>query len=78
MEIKGKVVIVTGASSGIGEATARQFGREGAKVVLAARRVDRLESLAQEINVMGMARKRSSCRRISPGWKTFNLSSVKH
>lgn len=53
MDIKGKVVIVTGASSGIGEATARQFGREGARVVLAARRVDRLESLAQEINAMG-------------------------
>ncbi|NJC98757.1 MAG: oxidoreductase [Anaerolineales bacterium] len=49
MDIKGKVIIVTGASSGIGEATARQFGREGAQVVLAARRVDRLESLAQEI-----------------------------
>ena len=49
MDIKGKVVIVTGASSGIGEATARQFGREGAKVVLAARRVERLEALAQEI-----------------------------
>ncbi|HEX2696858.1 MAG TPA: SDR family oxidoreductase [Anaerolineales bacterium] len=47
--LNGKVVIVTGASSGIGEATARQFGLEGAKVVLAARRVDRLESLAQEI-----------------------------
>jgi short-subunit dehydrogenase len=52
MDVKGKVVIVTGASSGIGEATARQFGREGAKVVLAARRVDRLEALAQEINGM--------------------------
>ncbi len=51
--IKGKVVIVTGASSGIGEATARQFAQEGAKVVLAARRVDRLESLAQEIHKMG-------------------------
>lgn len=53
MSIKGKVVIVTGASSGIGEATARQFGREGAKVVLAARRVDRLEALAKEMNSMG-------------------------
>lgn len=52
MDIKGKVVIVTGASSGIGEATAREFGREGAKVVLAARRVDRLLSLAQEITNM--------------------------
>lgn len=53
MDIHGKVVIVTGASSGIGEATARQFGREGARVVLAARRLDRLESLAREINAMG-------------------------
>ena len=52
MSISGKVVIVTGASSGIGEATARQFGREAAKVVIAARRVDRLESLAQEIAAM--------------------------
>lgn len=53
MEIKGKVVIVTGASSGIGEAAARQLGREGAKVVLAARRVERLAALAQEINAIG-------------------------
>src|SRR5262245_46413618 len=53
MDVKGKVVVVTGASSGIGEATARQFGREGAKVVLAARRVDRLEALAQEVTAMG-------------------------
>jgi len=52
MEIKGKVAIVTGASSGIGEATAREFGREGAKVVVAARRVDKLQALAQEINGM--------------------------
>jgi len=52
MEIKGKVVIVTGASSGIGEATARQFGREGAKVVLAARRVDRLDALAHRIHAL--------------------------
>lgn len=52
MDIKGKVVIVTGASSGIGEATARKFGGEGAKIVLAARRVDRLQVLAQEINSM--------------------------
>lgn len=53
MDPKGKVVIVTGASSGIGEATARQFGREGARVVLAARRVDKLEALANEIGGMG-------------------------
>src|SRR5688572_16351076 len=53
MDIKGKVIIVTGASSGIGEATARQFAQEGALVVLAARRVDRLEALAKEINSRG-------------------------
>jgi short-subunit dehydrogenase len=53
MDVQGKVVIVTGASSGIGEATARQFGREGAKVVLAARRLDRLEELAREIRAFG-------------------------
>ena len=52
MEVKGKVVIVTGASSGIGEATAREFAKEGAKVILAARRVDRLESLAREIDAI--------------------------
>ena len=52
MDIKGKVVIVTGASSGIGEAAAREFGREGAAVVLAARRVDKLQALAQEVNAM--------------------------
>lgn len=53
MDIRGKVVIVTGASSGIGEATAREFGWQAAKVVLAARRVDRLEALAQEIEAQG-------------------------
>ncbi len=53
MDPKDKVVIVTGASSGIGEATARQFGRAGAKVVLAARRVDKLQTVAQEIEAFG-------------------------
>lgn len=52
MNIKGKVVIVTGASSGIGEATAREFAKEGARIVLAARRVDKLQELAGEIAAM--------------------------
>ena len=51
-DIKGLVVIVTGASSGIGDATARKFGRAGAKVVLVARRLDRLETLAKDIDDM--------------------------
>jgi short-subunit dehydrogenase len=44
--MSGRVVIVTGASSGIGEATARAFGRAGDRVVLVARRVGRLQQLA--------------------------------
>lgn len=51
--IHGKVVIVTGASSGIGEATARAFGRVGARLVLAARRLDRLQALAAELQGQG-------------------------
>jgi NAD(P)-dependent dehydrogenase (short-subunit alcohol dehydrogenase family) len=47
--LEGRVVLVTGASSGIGEATALAFGAAGAKVVLAARRADRLEALAGRI-----------------------------
>src|SRR5215212_11155713 len=51
--IDGKVAIVTGASSGIGEVTARELARAGAITVLAARRVERLERLQKEIEEMG-------------------------
>jgi NADP-dependent 3-hydroxy acid dehydrogenase YdfG len=47
--IKDKVVIITGASSGMGEATARHLSALGARVVLGARRADRIEALAREI-----------------------------
>lgn len=51
--VAGRVCVVTGASSGIGEATARALAAAGAQVVLAARRKDRLADLAEEIGRMG-------------------------
>ncbi len=51
--IAGKIVVITGASSGLGEATARLLSAEGASVVLGARRVDRLRSLADELTGRG-------------------------
>jgi short-subunit dehydrogenase len=51
--LSNQVVIVTGASSGIGEATARRLVRGGARVVITARRQDRLDALARELDPTG-------------------------
>jgi short-subunit dehydrogenase len=51
--LQGKVVLITGASSGFGEDAARLFAREGCRVVLAARRLERLQSIVAEIQAAG-------------------------
>lgn len=52
-EIQGKVIAISGASSGIGEATARLLAERGAKLMLGARRTDRLEKLVTDIEAAG-------------------------
>src|SRR5690242_4612609 len=51
--IQGKVTIITGASSGLGAATARHLAARGATLVLGARRLDRIEALAGELQQSG-------------------------
>src|SRR5438876_502690 len=51
--IEGKVVVITRASSGLGEATARLLSAQGARIVLDARRIDRIQSLTDELTGSG-------------------------
>ena len=51
--ITNKVVVITGASSGIGESTAKLLAEQGAKVVLGARRLNRINTVVQEISATG-------------------------
>lgn len=53
--IEGKVIVITGASSGLGEAAARHLAKAGAKLLLGARRLDRIEALAAEIGPFASA-----------------------
>ena len=53
VDLKDKVILITGASSGFGEDAARLFAKEGCKVVVAARRIERLQDLASSIQDQG-------------------------
>jgi NADP-dependent 3-hydroxy acid dehydrogenase YdfG len=53
LNVENKVIVITGASSGIGEATAKLLAENGAKVVLGARRTEKLEKLVEEIHASG-------------------------
>ena len=53
IDFTGKTAIITGASSGMGELTAREMARRGAAVVLAARSLERIEAIADEIRADG-------------------------
>lgn len=54
MSVKGKVIIITGASSGIGAASAQLLAKNGAKVVLAARNESKLQKVMDSINQNGV------------------------
>ncbi len=72
MELQGKIVVITGASSGIGRAVALEMARRGAHVVVAARRRELLEALAAECRALGVdcrvvvtdVTKREQCARL--------------
>lgn len=68
--IEGKIVVITGASSGLGEATARHLCAQGAIVALGARRVERIEALANELN-------RGGTRAIAVGTDVTRYEDVK-
>ena len=69
-DMNDRVALITGASSGIGRATAEAFAAKGASVVLAARRQDELESLVTEIEARGG--KRPPSRRMCPQRRTWS------
>ena len=66
--LEGKVAIITGANAGIGKATAALFAREGANLVLAARRLDKLKEVEEYAASLGAAVWWRPAWRPSAGW----------
>ena len=69
--IAGKVVVITGANSGLGQAAARLLSAQGASIALGARRVDRLKSLADELTAAGS-------KALAVATDVTNFGQVKH
>jgi len=61
--LEGKVAVITGATSGIGEATARLFAAEGAQVLLAGRSAEKGEALAHELRCLAAGTRKTSLTR---------------
>jgi hypothetical protein len=78
VELRDAVVVVTGASSGIGEATALRFARAGSRLALAARRVDRLDALATRIEARGGQALPVRCDVTIPGDRRDLADAVQH
>ncbi|KAL0751938.1 hypothetical protein Bca101_033941 [Brassica carinata] len=79
-DLKDKVVLVTGASSGIGKEICLDLVKAGCKIIAAAHRVDRLNSLCSNINSSSRARRRIGAatirKAVKEAWEVFGLSSV--
>ncbi len=81
-DLTNSIVLVTGASSGIGRATARLFSEQGARVIIAARRQDRLEELAAELkteslvlplNIRDRAEVEQAIASLPQGWSAIDI-----
>jgi len=80
--LRDKIVLITGASSGIGEACARRFAEAGSKLILCARRLDRLEKLAEnldtlchcvKLDVRDLGEVEQAVRGLPDDWQTIDL-----